>query len=718
MLNLFKRLGFGSKILFMLLLTSLFSILLTGYIGYSEGQHGLTEAVFNQLTGLRNVQAEAITNDFQRLENFVLTLSEAQMVIDAIEEFKDAIAKLQQAELTPSQQQKLTEYYDQDFIPGLLENLNGQGQPVSSTYLPVQPAEKYLQYHYIAANPYSSRTKSKLNFANDGSKYSELHRKYHYRFRNILKRMEYEDLYLIDANTGQVLYSVQKEVDFLTNIKNGPFAGSNFAEAFSKSIAARDPYYVSLVDFENYRPSLGLPKAFITTTVYDEDTLIGVLVLQLSNTRIDRVMTYQGKWQEAGLGKTGETYLVGQDKFLRTNPRLFLQDKKAYFQVLKQANFDPEQIEQIRDLDSPILAQKVDTSAVQKALNGQSGEGFHEDYRGVNVLVAYQPVKLADFRWALIAKMDEAEAFKSVYRLTRRLAITTAILIPLFTLLSIFLSRLLAHPINRLIAGTKKVAVGEKEIRVSIDSRDEIGQLAETFNGMAASLDEKEAIIARKIEENTALLLNILPEPVAKRLQSGEEAIADSFPNVTIIYGEIVGFSDFFEDISPDHTVSLLNELIGAFDETAEHYGVEKLKTVGSCYIAVCGLTIPRVDHIKRAVDFGVALFTLIRIFNQKQGSDLGLAMGIHSGPVVAGIVGKTKFIYELWGETMTITDELHDSASIGEIRVSKSVYTALQGMYAFQAVDEVTIKGGRPLPVWSLTPLTTTTAAAIERER
>jgi class 3 adenylate cyclase len=713
-MNWLNKLSLGSKILFALLLTSLLSILLTGHIAYSGGRKGLTNAIFNGLTSLRSVQARAISDDFQRSENFVLTLSETRMTIDAIKEFKVAFAKLKEKSLSPSERQQLVGSYEKEFIPRLAKNLHGRGQPIVETYLPFRPEEQYLQYHYIAANSNPVGEKIKLNFAKDGSEYSDIHRKFHYRFRNILKRMGYYDMFLIDADTGQVLYTAAKEVDFVTNLKDGPFAGSNLAKAFTESVASRDPYSVSIVDFENYRASYGTPGAFITTTVYNGDKLIGVLILQLSSDHVNRVMTYGGKWSEVGLGKTGETYLVGEDKLLRTDPRLFLEDRSAYFQALERAKFDPEQIERIRNTNTPILSQKVDTEGVQKALSGESGESFYRDYRGVPVLGAYQPVKIGDFRWALVAKMDEAEAFKAVHDLTNRLLVTTAILIPLFTLFSIAIARLLARPINPLIAGTRKIMAGEKGVRVNVDSKDKIGTLAETFNAMAGSLDEKDRVIGQKIEENNKLLLNILPEPVAKRFQGGEQDIADSFPNVTVIYAEIVRFGDFSQDIPPDRTVGILNELIGAFDETAEQYGVEKLKTVGASYIAVCGLTIPRVDHAKRSVDFGFALLRLIEVFNQKQGANLDLSIGVHSGPVVAGIIGKTKFIYELWGDTMVIAKEIHDSAEPCVIQVSESVYSALQGLYDFTPVDDVKLKGKGYIRSWSIHPLHSVSSQSI----
>jgi len=281
--------------------------------------------------------------------------------------------------------------------------------------------------------------------------------------------------------------------------------------------------------------------------------------------------------------------------------------------------------------------------------------------------------------------------------------------------LSFLVSRLLARPINLLIAGTKKIAAGEQHVQVKIDSQDEIGELVETFNLMSSSLDDKEEIIKDKVQENHRLLLNVLPEPVAKRLQSGEENIADSFADVTIIYVEIEGFPEPSEGNPANQSMKLLNELIIAFDETAEQYDVEKLKTIGSSYIAVCGLNIARVDHTKRAVDFSFALLKLIQIFNQKQGSHLGLDIGVHSGPVVAGIVGKSKFIYELWGETMNIAQLIHTSPETNIIQVSESVYTSLQGMYDFKPVNDFLLKGKGSIAVWSLHPLQSVSSNGIE---
>jgi class 3 adenylate cyclase len=158
------------------------------------------------------------------------------------------------------------------------------------------------------------------------------------------------------------------------------------------------------------------------------------------------------------------------------------------------------------------------------------------------------------------------------------------------------------------------------------------------------------------------------------------------------------GVDSLSASLSEEHAYQLLNQLNDAFDEAAERFSVEKIRSMGSIYVAVCGLSIPRVDHAKRMVDFALAMINIIRRFNRKEGLDLGLDIGIHSGPVSAGVVGKTRFNYEVWGETINIAKQIHESPGQNQIHVSQSVYEALQGLYSFELVAE---QGSAELPIW-----------------
>jgi class 3 adenylate cyclase len=161
---------------------------------------------------------------------------------------------------------------------------------------------------------------------------------------------------------------------------------------------------------------------------------------------------------------------------------------------------------------------------------------------------------------------------------------------------------------------------------------------------MVEDLRHDKEEIRRKNHENEALLLNVLPAPIAQRLKDGEERIADSVPNVTVLFADIVGFGDYSRSTNAAEVVGLLNDIVSAFDEAAERHGVEKVKTIGDVYMAVSGLSIPRIDHLHRMIAFARELGAIIRRVNQVHDLQLDLSIGINSGPVIAGIVAASSF--------------------------------------------------------------------------
>lgn len=703
-MTFFNRLGIQSKLLALVLGVSLLSITITGLVSYVSGRHSMVEAANQQLLSLRNARAEAIENYFDGLQAHTLTLGYQKMVVDAVNSFKPAIEKLGDSKLSPEQINTLKDYYRNEYLPELKKNVGGN--PKLATYFPPTPAPQYLKYFYTAKNPYPQGRRSRLDNAGDGSDYSRIHEAYHDRFRVIADEFKYPDMFLIDINSGGVLYSVSKEVDFGTNLRSGPFSDSGLARAWEMARKSRDPDFVGMVDFEQYKPSLGKPSAFMTTTVFDGDKFVGALVIQVSSEKIDQIMNANRKWEQVGLGSTGESYLVGQDNLLRSTTRFFLEDRAAYLKTLKEQRINVDTINQIKIADTPILIQKAATFAIKQALAGWTGVASYNDYRGVPVLGAYQPIKLGSFHWALIAKMDQAEIFKGVNDLSRLLLILTALLIPLITLFSMRVSRSFLTPIRRLITGTEEIAAGKSGVQVEVRSSDEFGELTGSFNRMARSLEEKETEIQKQVVENDRLLLTILPPKAAARLKSGEQDRADSFPNVTVLYANVEGFDALAAQLSSDQAFVILNELVGAFDEAAEKYGVEKMRTMGSTYLAICGLSVPRVDHAKRTVDFALAMLKIIRRFSTSQKLDLSLDIGIHTGPISAGVVGKTKFNYEVWGETINIAKQIHESPKQNVIQASGSVFEALQGLYRFEPVKEIEADEVGALTIWEVTPL------------
>jgi len=199
-----------------------------------------------------------------------------------------------------------------------------------------------------------------------------------------------------------------------------------------------------------------------------------------------------------------------------------------------------------------------------------------------------------------------------------------------------------------------------------------------------------------KEEKNRSerLLLNVLPSPIAQRLKQGEIVIADSFPDVTVLFADIVDFTRLSARMSPEDLVMLLNDVFSVFDRLAEKHGLEKVKTIGDAYMAVAGLPHPRSDHARAAADMALEICRNFGQVATATGKLLQIRVGLHTGPVVAGVIGKNRFIYDLWGSTVNIASRMESQGAIGQVQVSPTTEVHLRGHYHLEARDTVQIKG------------------------
>ena len=210
-------------------------------------------------------------------------------------------------------------------------------------------------------------------------------------------------------------------------------------------------------------------------------------------------------------------------------------------------------------------------------------------------------------------------------------------------------------------------------------------------------LRDQERIYLQQIQEekmrSEQLLLNILPKSIAERLKEGETTIADSFNNVSVIFADLSGFTRLSTQVPPDEIVALLNRIFTAFDDLAEKYGLEKIKTIGDCYMAAAGLPVPREDHA--AATANMALDMLQVITNSSYGNlQLTLRIGINSGPVVAGIIGNKKFIYDLWGDAVNTANRMESHGLSNQIQVSEATYELLKEKFLLEPRGEIDVAG------------------------
>jgi adenylate cyclase len=211
-------------------------------------------------------------------------------------------------------------------------------------------------------------------------------------------------------------------------------------------------------------------------------------------------------------------------------------------------------------------------------------------------------------------------------------------------------------------------------------------------------LREREEEYLRQIEtekeRSERLLLNILPLPIAERLKSGESTIADGFSEVTVLFSDLVGFTEMSATISAEELVERLNEVFRAFDALSTDLGVEKIKTIGDAYMVVGGLPLPQEDHAERIAEMGLGMLRAIDAYNSTAEVPLGIRIGINTGPVVAGVIGSTKFAYDLWGDAVNTASRMESTGVPGRIQVSDSSHALLEGTFEFEHRGLVEVKG------------------------
>jgi adenylate cyclase len=205
-------------------------------------------------------------------------------------------------------------------------------------------------------------------------------------------------------------------------------------------------------------------------------------------------------------------------------------------------------------------------------------------------------------------------------------------------------------------------------------------------------------------EQSEKLLLNILPKPIAERLKAEESTIADSFSEVSVLFADIVGFTELSARMSPTELVKRLNVIFSHFDQLAEIYGVEKIKTIGDAYMVVGGLPTPRHDHAEAIAQMALGMQAKIAKLSAETGEKLAIRVGINSGPVVAGVIGVSKFTYDLWGDTVNVAARMEATGYAGSIQVTDVTYELLKDKYLFERRGVIPVKGkGNMMTYWLL---------------
>ncbi len=677
-IKLFHRVSVKSKFLMMILGIAVTCIAIIGFQGLHYGKASLTKSMYDHLTSLQSARTQQIENYFHNKRNLMKTFASQNSVINAMSEFSAGFNLLDTYNIGINKEQssKLQNFYKNDFTKQL--NHNSIEEYSFTTLFPKEDVVQYLQYHYIVNNPSKVDKKDLMESADDKSYYSEVHQKFHVTLRDIVRNQAFHDLFLIDAKSLHVIYSVAKGVDFSTNLNNGPYAQSSLAKVVRQVISNPNKGEVKVSDFKNYKPSRNLPQAFFAVPIYEKSELIGILATQISVDSINNITTGSKDWMHDGLGKSGEVYLVGRDYKMRSDARKIIEDPQNFFKDLNKTKLSLEHKKMIIAMNSTILNQTVKSEAVKRATEGKEGTVVTKNYLGKKVLSAYAPLDIEGLNWTIIAEKELEEAEQPIREFQNSLLISATVLATLITFYAIWLAYTFLAPIHSMANGVKNIINKKSTSTINLKRDDEFGELSKNIDKMIDTINEQKASLKEKSKENDELLLNILPQTIATRVKNGEKNIAESIPNVAVLFSILHGFDQLSQSLDAKESIKLLNELINEFDNQAQIFGIEKITTIGDSYMAASGLITPRLDYARRMTEYAIKMFEVVDLFNQRHKTVLALSIGIDAGEVMAGIVGNYKFVYDIWGEAVNDANHISHEAEENTLRISKIVYEQL----------------------------------------
>ena len=462
--------------------------------------------VRTQLVSLRDTKRQQITDELNERVTSLQVLAAQRSTIEAYKQFKGSFyasgkelsKTVETAEATKNLNDYIGLYFNNEYA-----KRNPNAAPSLAKAVATLDANAIaLQTVFVVDNPNPVGLKDQMDAPPVDFGYGRAHAQFHPGFEKAQKLSGYYDIFMIDSDTDAVIYSVFKELDFATKLAGDGIASkTKLAEAYLKMKEAKaGATYLS--DFAPYLASYDDQAAFVAVPIYDGIKQIGVLAMQYPIDKLTDTMNANKAWKSIGLGDSGDIFIVGSDKLMRTNARYLLEDKAAFVTVMGD-KLDATAKGLLDKKNSTVGLIKIDSEATRPALEGKDGVINFQDYRGIASIGAYAPIKVQGQNWGIVAKINESEANQPIDELNqssllRALLVALAVLLVAGLAVTLFLRQFLT-PIAKLSNTVKAVAGGETTARSQLVEKDEIGDLGRAFDDL---LDERNAALAKATLEN------------------------------------------------------------------------------------------------------------------------------------------------------------------------------------------------------------------------
>jgi len=657
----------------------LISVVLLATVNFFVVRQLLDRGSSDQLRTVRTLQTEAVDLVLQRALNRVAVLGQDPGVAAALVDLQAAYGRTDQ-ELDAAQLDQLRAAYAP--VVGAYDAAGVEHPPVDEL-LPSSTAGRYVQYEYIATN--GDEPRADLRDAGDGSEYSSAHAEHHDFLRSLASSFGAADLLLVGLDTGDVVYSTDKYVDLGTNVNDGPYAATGLGTSFAK-LAATATDHAAISDMAFYLPNSSAPVVHIAAAVRSDVEVVGAIVLTLRADGLTDLVTAGRDWDLLGLGDTGESYIVGTDRRLRTIPRAWFEDPAAYRRRFL-SNGGSERDADLMDLTgSPVLLQTVDNTAVQTALEGDLFTGRVDDYLDRSVVAASGPLTGTDLGWVLVTQQQTRESRHELVQFVISILIVLAVLLVVLAVVGAVLARMLARPVQPLVAAAARIADGDYLTPTPDLGRNELGDVSRQLGTVASRLREQDESIAQEEARITTMLASVLPPALVDPVRQGRRELAEVVDTATVVSVTVRGIPAP-SGADQDAIVELTTRLSDATTGLAAEFGLERGQVALEHQLFVAGRGHPDIAA-EAAAAFATAVVAAIPAIGDEFGAGLTARAGLAAGAVATGVLGSRQVSFGVWGPPVNAAVRLSARAAAGQVVAEDAVVVELGDDWSIAAVD------------------------------
>jgi class 3 adenylate cyclase len=669
-----------------MIVIALVSVLTVGIYNLVSARDVLQGVSQDQLSDIGESNFVSVIGRLDAYGDLAALLASDRGLVRALADFENAYDELPS---TP------TAEYEADLLAAYDTELAGapaaDDDPLPTELIPESARAQYLQYWYIAQNQTSDR--AMLDRAADGSSYSDVHEQHHPALRSIVEGSNLGDLIFVNLE-GTVVYSVHKNIDVGTNLVDGPHSGSVLAHAALDVGKNTGVGQARTTDLEFYAPARYTPTAFVVSPASDGESVIGYMLMEIPASVLTDLVTNNSDWTGAGMGATGEIYLVGDDLTLRTDSRLWLEDPGTFLAETSTANGEPV-ANDVNTRQTSVLTQPVATEAVEGALATGAFNGTTLDYLGRETITIAQSIDAGEGQWVVVGAVTTEEAYASLKGYVYLLIVMAVVLIPLVAIVAVIASRRMLRPVGDLVEVADEVGGGRTDVTAPTFGHDEFGDVAERLNDVVEVMRRQNDELAIADAETTEILLASMPEEIADQIMDGDTEMRQELRYATIVVvtvGDPLADDPVGQDLLADRTVQIAGRLTGI----ANDLRVEVLHSSTTQYVFALGLDV-EAPEANKGVAFASEVRRTIAELTDEVDVSITCRIGLSAGQVVQGIVGTERMAFTVWGVPLNDATDLSMASAPGEIIVDATVAGRLDDEWSLSPMDDlVDLSGGR----------------------